>query len=134
MAIPEHAVVPTLVPKIDDRGRAVPVGSKGTVVHVFPVRNGETPAYVIEVVLLGADGMHNDAHIFDAFGSRAIPVGSLYASANTRAARIRRPRSSFLCMEPREAIGRRLNDTTERGRYVRIGSELVRRLLDGRLT
>jgi hypothetical protein len=67
MATPEYAVVRTLVPKMDDRGRPVPVGSKGAVVHVFPVHNGETPADVIEVVLLGADGMQNDAHIFDAF-------------------------------------------------------------------
>lgn len=63
--IPEYAVVRTLVAKDDDRGRCVPIGSKGTIVHVHQVLDGTTvPAYIVEVVLLDEEGMQNDAHVF----------------------------------------------------------------------
>lgn len=59
---PEHSVVRTRVDLIDDQGRPVPAGSRGAVVHVY----APGQAYVVEVVLVDADGVQRDAHLFDA--------------------------------------------------------------------
>jgi hypothetical protein len=63
---PEHAVVRTLVAKVDDRGRPVNPGAVGTIVQVHPTAASESPAYAIEVVVTDKLGKQVDASLFDA--------------------------------------------------------------------
>jgi hypothetical protein len=74
---PEHAVVRIRVSKRDDQGRGVAAGALGTIVHVYPTRPDEQPAYIIEVVLADARGVQVDAHIFDALHEELAPVARM---------------------------------------------------------
>lgn len=65
-AYPEHSVVRILTPKTDDRGRTVKAGATGTIVHVYPTKPSESPAYIVEVVPGDAKGTPKEAHVFDA--------------------------------------------------------------------
>jgi hypothetical protein len=65
-AYEEHSVVRFRVGKTDDKGRAVAAGATGTIVHVYPVPPTKEPAYVIEITLFDAQGVHNDSHLIDA--------------------------------------------------------------------
>ena len=62
--LPEHAIVRTLVGHRDDKGRDVPAGVSGTIVHSYDGSN--PPACVVEVLLFDDRGNHDDAQLFDA--------------------------------------------------------------------
>ena len=65
--LPEYAVVRTLIAHSDMKGRAVPPGTVGTIVHSHG--SADPPACIVEVVLFNESGIHDDSHIFDALES-----------------------------------------------------------------
>lgn len=67
MPLTELAVVRMRVPKIDERGRAVAVGTLGAIVHLLPRTPGEPQACIVEIVLVDERGMQNDAILLDVF-------------------------------------------------------------------
>lgn len=66
MPLPELSVVRLRADTTGDRGRLVPVGAVGTIVHVHTTSPGASPAYIVEVVIADATGSQIDAHLFDA--------------------------------------------------------------------
>lgn len=62
----EYSVVRTLVDKNDEKGRPVPTGSRGTIVHVYPAEENLPTTYIIEVPLIDERGTPSDSYIFDA--------------------------------------------------------------------
>ena len=65
-AYAEYSVVRTNTAMVDEQGRPMAVGSRGTIVLVHPVPPGETPAYEVEVLMFDEGGAHNDSHLFTA--------------------------------------------------------------------
>jgi hypothetical protein len=63
----EYSVVRTRISKTDDKGRPVAAGMKGTIVHVYPTLPDDRPAYIVEVIIIDAQGTPSDSYIFDAF-------------------------------------------------------------------
>jgi hypothetical protein len=39
---------------------------KGTIVHVYPTLPDERPAYIVEVIIIDAQGTPSDSYVFDA--------------------------------------------------------------------
>ncbi len=70
----EYLMVRTRVPKADDKGRAVAVGSRGAIVHVYQTKPDETPAYIVEVVIIDENGMQRDALVFDVLHDEVEPA------------------------------------------------------------
>ena len=62
----EYSVVRTRVPKQDDKRRQVATGSEGVIAHVHQTKDGQSPGYIVEVVIADERGMQSEAHIFDA--------------------------------------------------------------------
>ncbi len=62
----EHSVVRTRISKTDDKGRPVAAGMQGAIVHVYPTQPDERPAYIVEAIIIDAQGVPSDSYIFDA--------------------------------------------------------------------
>jgi hypothetical protein len=60
------SVVRLRIPMTDDQGRAVAAGSKGAIVHVHPASPPQEPAYIVEIILFNAQGIHDDSHLVEA--------------------------------------------------------------------
>lgn len=62
----ELSRVRLLVPKADDHGRLVAARAEGAIVHVHQVSPSQEAAYMVEIILFNAQGIHEDSHLVDA--------------------------------------------------------------------